>query len=426
MEFWWCVEASVPTVHVWVRWFLPNVKNNFTIDLHLPPPIRLPPKSMTNYCNFACILKKKSLEPNRNSTGRRPLSPPSGPTPLGPHFFWVVVCAVCAAPDSVACCCFACCLCSCCCLCVFLLSGRRPSPLPPLQCLTFQNVNNNFFTIDWSSQPIETKFAGIPPNFHGKTLLLPPLPPPFGAPHLLASIFLVWPPPPVFGPLCCCCCEKHTLAAFDLPKCLYCFCCFLCCFCHFCCCFMLVFLVVCCLLLFVLLLLPLLRFVVVHGVAFIAVASCCCSCLLLLLPLPLIEEPNPPLQLLTCCFCCFCCCAAVAAFAASWCYCAPVCATCFCVCGLFFFCCYCCFFFEKNMFVLLCLFYVLLLIICAALPVVCAAVCCCFCCWLCAAFTAAFGSPSVEKPTLATFDLAKCLHSFCCFFVLFLSFCAAA
>ena len=32
------------------------------------------------------------------------------------------------------------------------------------------------------------------------------------------------------------------------------------------------------------------------------------------------------------------------------------------------------------------------------------------------------GSPSVEKATLAAFDLPKCLHCFCCFFVLFLPF----
>ena len=51
--------------------------------------------------------------------------------PDSPHCFWVVVCAVLLLP-----------------LLLFLLLrlGRRPStpPLPPLQCLTFQNVNNNF------------------------------------------------------------------------------------------------------------------------------------------------------------------------------------------------------------------------------------------------------------------------------------------
>ena len=33
-----------------------------------------------------------------------------------------------------------------------------------------------------------------------------------------------------------------------------------------------------------------------------------------------------------------------------------------------------------------------------------------------------FGSPTVEKPTLATFDLPKCLHLLVLFFVLFLPF----
>ena len=94
-------------------------------------------------------------------------------------------------PDSAACCCFSCCLCSCCGLLLplFLLllvlvaafgpPTVEPPLLSPLQCLTFQNVNNNFL------QPIETKFSGIRPNSHGETLLPPPPcpPPPFGAPQ---------------------------------------------------------------------------------------------------------------------------------------------------------------------------------------------------------------------------------------------------
>ena len=114
--------------------------------------LRLPKKSMTNYRKF-CLYPEKRPRTHRSSTGRR-LSPPSGPTPLGPHFLLVVVCAVCAAPDSAACCCFSCCLCSCCgllpllllllvlvtavctiaavffcccCFCLLLLLGRRPS-----------------------------------------------------------------------------------------------------------------------------------------------------------------------------------------------------------------------------------------------------------------------------------------------------------
>ena len=81
-------------------------------------------------------------------------------------------------------------------------------PLPLLQCLTFQNDNNNFL------QPIETKFAGIPPNVHGKTLLLlPPLSHHPSGPTPLAFIVLgVLPPPlppPTFGPPCSCCCVKN-------------------------------------------------------------------------------------------------------------------------------------------------------------------------------------------------------------------------
>ena len=56
----------------------------------------------------------------------------------------------------------------------------------------------------------------------------------------------------------------------------------------------------------------------------------------------------------------------------------------------------------------------LFLLLCAAFPVV------------CLAFAAAFGSPTVEKPTLAAFDLPKCLYCFCGFLVLFFVFFAAA
>ena len=50
--------------------------------------------------------------------------------------------------------------------------------------------------------------------------------------------------------------------------------------------------------------------------------------------------------------------------------------------------------------VLLCLFCVMFLLLCAAFPVV------------CPASAAAFGSPTVEKPTLAAFDLPKCQAQF--------------
>ena len=193
-------EASVPTVHVWAhglscepRWLLQNVKNNFTIDL--PPSHKNPNNSMTNCCKI-CLYpeKKKSLEHNeRNPTGRRPSLPPSGPTPLGPHFFWVVVCAVCAAPDSAAClvacvpAAACCCSCFCCCLCLLLLLGRRPSnPQTPPTFAVFDlpNVNNTFF------------IASLPPSLPHSGLLA-------------------------------------TLATLDLPKCLHCFCCFFGWFCHF-------------------------------------------------------------------------------------------------------------------------------------------------------------------------------------------------
>ena len=93
-----------------------------------------------------------------------------------------------------------------------------------------------------------------------------------------------------------------TLAAFDLPKCVYCFsCCFLmffsclCCLCGFCClCFLLFWLLF---LLFVLLL----------SVAF---AAGCVLLLLLLFGPPTVELPLAAFDLpkCLCCFCCFLCC----------------------------------------------------------------------------------------------------------------------
>ena len=133
-------------------------------------PIRLPKKSMTNYCKF-CLYPEQKLRTQPNKIPREDASPPpSGPTPLGPHCFWVVVCAVCAALLLLVAA-FPCCLCSCCGLLLplFLLllvlvavfgpPTRRTPPFPPLQCLTVQNVINNFL------QPVETNFGGIPPKF---------------------------------------------------------------------------------------------------------------------------------------------------------------------------------------------------------------------------------------------------------------------
>ena len=93
-------------------------------------------------------------------------------------------------------------------------------PLPLLQCLTFQNDNNNFLQ-PICRYPTECPREDTPPP-------PPSLPPPFGAhtsglhcsgyapssspsSHIRASLLLLL-------------CEKHTLAAFDLPKCVYCFC----------------------------------------------------------------------------------------------------------------------------------------------------------------------------------------------------------
>ena len=159
-KFWWCLKRRDPQMctfgltgcRVKPRRLLAKCQEQFYIFFALPLLLRLPKKSMTNYYKF-CLYPEKKLRTHRNSTGRR-LSPLSGPTPLGPLFFWVVVCAVCAATDSAACCCFSCCLCSCCgllpllllllvlvsavctiaaaffcccCFCLLLLLGRRPS-----------------------------------------------------------------------------------------------------------------------------------------------------------------------------------------------------------------------------------------------------------------------------------------------------------
>ena len=123
---------------------------------------------------------------------------------------------------SAACACF-CCLCSCCCFCCYFCAADRR--IPPLQCLTFQNVKNNI-TIDWN--PLTStnchKFVSIPPKFHENTLLLTPPHHTSGFPHLLASILLGL-ATRICASLLLLLCEKHTIAAFDLPKCL--------CFCHF-------------------------------------------------------------------------------------------------------------------------------------------------------------------------------------------------
>ena len=223
------------------RRLLQNVKNNFTIDLPPPPlPLDFRKSQWSIVVNFACIQKKVSNTteiPRDDAT-----SPLSGPTPLGPHCFWVVVCAVCAAPDSAACCCFSCCLCSCCGLllplffaacacCCFWAADRRT--LPSHLCNVWPSkMLMTFFTTDWSPYT-STNWDKIciPPNFLGKTLLLPPPSWVCPSPHsgLLAPVV---------------CCVKNTpLPLLTFQNVCTALVAFLCCFCHF---LLLVFLVVCC------------------------------------------------------------------------------------------------------------------------------------------------------------------------------------
>ena len=157
----------------------------------------------------------------------------------------------------------------------------------------------------------------------------------------------------------------------------------------------------------------------------------CCSCfccrfcglllllaLLLLLLLPVLLPLLLLLLLLCCCCCCGCfqvadrwkanlspllnfqkvfaayfvvCAAVLLRFGT---ICAAVCTTCCCLCGLLF-----------VLFLLLLLFFFFFFFFgfclhCFAFSVV------------CPAFAAGFGSPTVEKPTLAAFDLPKCQEQF--------------
>ena len=135
------------------------------------PPHKASEK-MTNCCKF-CLYPEKKRKP------KTPL-PPSGPTPLGPHCFRVVVCAVCAAPDSAVCCCFSCCLCSRCglllplfLLLLVLVAAFGPSTVehssPPTFAVFDLPKRKNYFL-----QQIETKFAGISTNFNGAPPSSPP------------------------------------------------------------------------------------------------------------------------------------------------------------------------------------------------------------------------------------------------------------
>ena len=350
-------------------------------------------------------------------------------------FSGLLFCVVFAAPDSAACCCFSCCLCSCCGLLLplFLLllvlvapfgpPTVEPPALPPLQCLTFQNGNDNF------SYPIETKFAGIPPNFHGKALLLSP-PHHRSGPHFLAFIVLGLAPS---SSLLLLLCENTPLPLLTFLNVCTAFVAFVLFIAIFWCCLMLVFFVVCC-------------------------CSCCSCCF--------------------CCYFCFCfllhfdsvCAAAVTAVAASWCYlcccfvqlasacaacsfCCSCCFSCYLSCFLVplllllllrlissrrplksqsllafvlpkclycLFCCLCCCVAAVSKCVAVCtnLLLHVRLVVCAAFPVVfCAAlfVCaasaslCCFSCFVCYCFLLLlrllFGTLNT---TLAAFDFPKC------------------
>ena len=225
--------------------------------------------------------------------------------------------------------------------------GRRasnPPPLSPLQCLTFQNVNNNF------SQPLETKFAGIPPNFHGKTLLLSSPPSTLRGPKPLGLNCSGF-GPPAFGLPCSCCCVQNTplplltfqnvctaFVAFNAVLVIFCcclmlaflvVCCFSCCTCCFCCRF-------CGLLFFMVLLLLLLPMFLLLSLLLLLVDALFLLLLRVLSGRRPLKSQSVPAFDLPKCFCCFlcylCCCVA-----AVWYY--------FAACCLCFSCCCCCFFF---------------------------------------------------------------------------------
>ena len=270
---------------------------------HLGPPKK---SLITNYYKFSCIQKKLQTQPKLH--GKTPPSPipPSGPTPLGPHFFWIclfvlfvlllilrllllLVFLLRLAAAAAACACF-CCLCSCCCIFLLLLLlwllllGRRPSNPTHLQCLTFKNGKNNS-TIDWNNltstncnkirwYPTENPREHAPPLPHHPSGPHTPLLnfSGFGPSHsgLLAAVVVKNTPLPLLTFQNVCTDFVAFCAVFGL----------------FCCSLMLAFLVVYC---FSRSLCRFrcrfLRFTVVSGVAFVAAASCCCYCL-------------------CCCFCC--------------------------------------------------------------------------------------------------------------------------
>ena len=155
------------------------------------------------------------------------------------------------------------------------LAAPKPPPTveppcpPTFAVFDLPKCQSHFFTIDWSPLTLTNwdKICRYPTEFPREDAPPPSPPPPFGGPHLLALIFLGLPPRIRASFVC----EKHTLAAFDFPKCLYCFCCFFLCFFRY-------------------FLLPHLRFTVFFFKALLV---------LLLLPVLLL------LLLLLCCCCCF-------------------------------------------------------------------------------------------------------------------------
>ena len=78
-------------------------------------------------------------------------------------------------------------------------------------------------TTDWNPFDLNQLKQNLSVSPHGNTLLFLPLPHPSGLHTSWLSFFWVCPPLHIRASLLLLMCEKHTLAAFDLPKCLYCF-----------------------------------------------------------------------------------------------------------------------------------------------------------------------------------------------------------
>ena len=117
-----------------------------------------------------------------------------GPSHLGPHF-------VCATPDSVVCHCyllffvlFVQLL-----LLLFVVAFGLSTPFSHFCSVWPFQMSTTFFQLigTFLTSPIVTKFVGIPPNSHGKTLLQGPTP-------LLLFLLLLL--------LCCCCCGCFQVA----------------------------------------------------------------------------------------------------------------------------------------------------------------------------------------------------------------------